>query len=306
MAKRAASGDLFESPEQTKTPKPRKRTTRRANDLDGKRWLINSISVWSDIRKNEEETALGHPAIFPSMLVERFIETFTTSRQKVILDPFVGSGSTILAATRLSKLGIGIDSNPKYVALTKRRLAKSASLFDDKENKPKCTIHTGDARQLLSVVTPNSVDLTITSPPYWDILNQARTADSKEVRHYGNLERDLGTIKDYREFIDTLQTVFEQVFVAMRPERYCIVIVMDLRKKDRFFPFHSDVAQMMERAGYVYDDLIIWNRQAEYNNLRPLGYPSVFRVNKVHEFCLVFKTPGRKDKNGRDKRILAK
>ena len=44
--------------------------------------------------------------------------------------------------------------------------------------------------------------------------------------------------------------------------------------------------------GRIFDDLIIWNRQADYSNLRPLGYPAVFRINKVHEFLLIFRNPG--------------
>jgi len=66
---------------------------------------------------------------------------------------------------------------------------------------------------------------------------------------------------------------------------------MDIRKKNRFYPYHADFAQRMEEIGFVFDDLIIWDRRHEYNNLRPLGYPSVFRINKVHEFILIFQKP---------------
>ena len=66
---------------------------------------------------------------------------------------------------------------------------------------------------------------------------------------------------------------------------------MDLRKKSRFFPFHADLAARMQQIGFLWDDTIIWNRGQEYNNLRPLGYPSVFRINKVHEFVLIFQKP---------------
>jgi len=45
----------------------------------------------------------------------------------------------------------------------------------------------------------------------------------------------------------------------------------------------------MQEIGFELDDIIIWDRQKEYNNMRPLGYPYVFRVNKVHEFVLIFK-----------------
>ena len=64
---------------------------------------------------------------------------------------------------------------------------------------------------------------------------------------------------------------------------------MDLRKKDKFFPFHFDTIQFMTDIGFTLDDIINWDRRQEYNNLRPLGYPYVFRINKIHEFILIFK-----------------
>ena len=66
---------------------------------------------------------------------------------------------------------------------------------------------------------------------------------------------------------------------------------MDLRKKNNFFPFHIDVANMMQQIGFIFDDIIIWDRRQEYNNLRSLGYPYVFRINKIHEFILIFQKP---------------
>jgi len=129
---------------------------------------------------------------------------------------------------------------------------------------------------------------TITSPPYWNILSQKRTADSKNIRDYGDTAEDLAKIPDYGEFLRQLSEVFRQVLVTLKPGAYCIVNVMDLRKKNKFYPFHSDIAKMMEEIGFIYDDLIIWDRRHEYNNLRPLGYPSVFRINKVHEYLLIF------------------
>jgi DNA modification methylase len=143
----------------------------------------------------------------------------------------------------------------------------------------------------LQYVDIGTVDFVVTSPPYWDILNEKRSADYKEIRHYGNYEDDLGKIDDYKEFINQLERVFEQVLIAMRAGAYCCIIVMDIRKKDKFYPFHSDIAAFMQKLGFIYDDIIIWDRRHEYNNMRPLGYPSVFRINKAHEYILIFQKP---------------
>lgn len=286
------------------SPAKKKRTRKMPepyNELDGKRWIQNSISVWSDIRKSTEEVRLKHPAIFPEMLVERLIETFLPRAGETILDPFAGSGNTIVTAEKMGKTGIGTELSADYAELANQRVIDAAREREGKADpeidadsvETKSRVLHDSALNLLDHVAPGSVDLCITSPPYWNVLNQRRTADHKQVRHYGNHEQDLGVVEDYEEFLAELSRVFAQVLETLRPGGYCCVIVMDLRKKSQFFPFHSDLAARLQQVGYIYDDLIIWNRQSEYNNLRPLGFPSVFRVNKVHEFILLLQKPKR-------------
>ncbi len=274
--------------------RPKRKAVPHCNELNGKQWIQNSISVWSDIRKTTEENRLKHPAMFPGMLVERLVDTFLRPEGETILDPFSGSGSTIVEVERLGKTGIGIELSPEFAKMGRRRLADLSSDLFAKSRKPRSTIHEASVADIKKLIEPESIDLCITSPPYWDILNQRRTADYKDVRHYGNLEGDLGTIADYEQFLSSLQSVFSDVLTVLKPGAYCCVVLMDLRKKSRFFPLHSDFAQRMTEIGFIFDDLIIWNRQSEYNNLRPLGYPAVFRVNKVHEFVVLLQKPREK------------
>ena len=263
---------------------------RRANDLDGREWTSHSISIWKDIKKTGDEIHLDHPAMFPIMLVKRIIRCFTTSSEKLILDPFVGSGSTLVGACLLSRKGIGFEIYPDYIELAKQRL----SVYTRNEGSPSFVIYPYDAKNLSDFVEPNSIDFCFTSPPYWNILTQRRTADYKKVRNYGNSEKDLGRINNYKDFLEALGTVFYEVLKVLKPGKYCVVNVMDLRKGSRFYPFHSDLAKELEKIGYVFDDIIIWDRSHEYSNLRPLGYPAVFRINKVHEYLLIFQKPKSK------------
>lgn len=283
----ASSDDNQEVEDKTdeRTPESHRK---KANELDGKTWLRYSISIWSDIRKSPEEVALNHPAIFPVALAGRVIEIFTNSEQKIIFDPFVGVGSTVVAAQSMGKYGIGIELNPEFAEKAEMRFQQLGLL---NSNEGSHTIHCANAFDLLEYVEQNSVDLVITSPPYWDILNMKRSADYKEIRTYSNEEADLGNVEDYGQFLEQLKLVFEKIYQVMKAGVYCCVIVMDLRKKDKFYPFHSDIANFMQEVGFIYDGIIIWDRRHEYNNMRPLGYPSVFRVNKAHEFILIFQKP---------------
>lgn len=259
---------------------------KRANELDGATWTRNSISIWSNIKKTPEEMRLRHPALFPTALVTRLIECFAGANDRVVLDPFSGVGSTVIAAEALGKLGIGIDLSEEFTEKARQRSRQMTALPGGERR-----LIVDDAFNLLNYVEPDSVDLVVTSPPYWDILLQKRSADYKEVRHYGESAKDLGRIPEYQEFVRSLQDLFRLVNTALRPGKYCCVVVMDVRKKDKLYLLHADLAEALEQIGLPLDDIIIWDRRHEYNNLRPLGYPSVFRINRVHEYILVFQKP---------------
>ncbi len=250
--------------------------------LDGRTWLRYSISVWDDLAKSADERSFKHPAMFPSALTDRLMEIFCPP-QGVVLDPFMGSGSTLCSAFSRGHKSIGFELSREYVKLAELRLGE---VTGDPEYYPR--IIRDDSRNLLRYLEPESVHFCATSPPYWDILNQRRSADGKAIRNYGDNERDLGRIPNYQAFLREVGVVFEQVYRVLVAGSYCVVVVMDIRKRSTFFPYHMDITKLLNEIGFVLDDIIIWDRRREYNNLRPLGYPYVFRVNKVHEFILIF------------------
>ena len=257
-------------------------------ELDGKTWARYSISIWSDIEKDGEEKKLGHPALFPKMLAERLIDIFTRP-QDLVLDPFAGSGSTLVAAAGRGRRAVGFEISAEYIALARNRLA--AHGFHCAEGDGDIRIIRDDARNLKQHLAPGEAALCVTSPPYWDILGRKRTADRRASRDYGDAGNNLGRIGDYREFLQALGEVFAAVGEVLRPGGYSVVNVMDIRKGPDFYPLHMDLARELVGRGFKLDDIIIWDRRKEYNSLRPLGYPYVFRVNKVHEFLLIFRKP---------------
>jgi DNA modification methylase len=267
--------------------------SQRANDLNGKEWTRFSMSIWNDIRKTADEARLGHPAMFPGALVDRILRCFTREADKTVLDPFCGSGATLVAAKKLGKSGFGFEVAQEYYDLSVQRLRHTQSRLFSPDDAPEPKIYFCDARRIHDYVQPSSVDICITSPPYWDILGRRRSADGKPIRDYAQGDGDLSKLQDYFGFLDGLASVFHQVNLVLKPGRYCVVVVMDIRKQDRFFPFHADLASRLGQAdvGLFLDDIVIWDRGHEYNNLRPLGYPTTFRINKIHEYILIFRKP---------------
>lgn len=79
-----------------------------------------------------EARNVGHSAAFPLALPDWFIHLFTRPGDTV-LDPFVGSGTTLVAASRLGRDGIGIELNLEFAALAERRLQDDAPLLSAAE-----------------------------------------------------------------------------------------------------------------------------------------------------------------------------
>jgi len=299
---------VLESPQPIKIRKTRSLDMLYWGDLDGTTWTKWSISIW-DIVKTLEEQKLGHPAMFPVELCKRLIRVYTRIGD-VVLDPFMGTGSTLVAARELFRKGIGFEIYRYFVEIAKMRLEKpelkkKAPLF----SFSKKTITSEDLRKIEEVIKEidvepvivfddainldkylgeNSVDMVLTSPPYFNVHRRERTSDRKEERPYGDDPRDLGNIDDYEKFLERLMKVFEKTYRVLREGGIAVVIVMDVREGSNFYPLHIDISNHMRDIGFKPRDIIIWDRSREYNNIRPLGYPNKFIINKIHEYILVF------------------
>jgi DNA modification methylase len=87
-------------------------------------FMALTLDVW-DIPP-ESATRVQHPAPFPVELPQRLIELYTFTGD-LVLDPFLGSGTTIVAAQRTGRMGVGYDLDSAYVALSRARLAEEVA-----------------------------------------------------------------------------------------------------------------------------------------------------------------------------------
>jgi DNA modification methylase len=88
-------------------------------------FLSLTLDVW-DIAP-ESARRVGHPAPFPVELPEQLIRLYTYERD-LVLDPFLGSGSSLVAASRLGRRYVGYDLDPTYVDIARARVANEGSL----------------------------------------------------------------------------------------------------------------------------------------------------------------------------------
>ena len=108
---------------------------KEASKLDREFWLsLKNSDVW--LMKPEASGAKRqHAAPFPLELPARLVRAFSYAGETV-LDPFLGSGTTLVAAAQLGRRGIGYDINPEFCRLATRRIkATTPSLFGGKMEK---------------------------------------------------------------------------------------------------------------------------------------------------------------------------
>ena len=96
--------------------------TKGKSTLEKDEFMDSTLSIWNINPARAKK--IGHPAPFPVELAERFINLYSYEND-LVLDPFIGSGTTALAAKNLKRSYIGYEINPEYCDLAEKRLSKN-------------------------------------------------------------------------------------------------------------------------------------------------------------------------------------
>lgn len=263
------------------------------NELGSKEWISETVSVWRQrgLGRGHPDTAIErqHPAPFSFTDVSRLIRFFSKSGQTV-LDPFVGVGSTLKAAALEGRNGIGIELNPEFAALARQRIAEEAMTEVGSETSQ--VLLEGDSREVLRTLESDSVDLIVTSPPYWNILHkkdhkarQERESKGLVTRYSEDDQRDLGNVHDYEEFLGELASIFKECGRVLAPKKYMTVVVSDFREGPRLRMFHAHLADALESDGFVLKGATVLHQT--HKRVFPYGYPTSYVPNIHHQYILI-------------------
>ncbi len=269
------------------------------NELISTEWLPETISVWTQrgLGANHPDARIEreHPAPFSFTDVARLVRFFTKKGQTV-LDPFAGVGSTLKACATEGRRGIGFELNPRYAELSRERMRTEVKDIWAEEQD----VRQGDARDLVKELPDDSLDLVVTSPPYWIILHkedhkakQERVANDLDTR-YGDDPRDLGNVKVYRDFIGELSAILGACARPLKAGKYMAVVVSDFRDKSKYVMFHADLAGALEPYGLEMRGLkVLYQR---HKRIFPYGYPYAYVPNIHHQFILILQNAKDKKK----------
>jgi len=267
------------------------------NCLSPKEWLKAQLGVWQfyyegrDIRDKNL-----HPATFPIALSSRCIELFT-HKGELVLDPFVGSGTTLVSARDLHRNAVGFDLQQRYIELAAKRL-EQLRLFGDTQQIAICD----DARNIPDYLPNESVSLIITSPPYANLLNRRRRNKSRRsnerqnsqylrVEQYSQDPRDLGTL-EVDDWAGEMAHIFARLLPLLRPRAHCVVNVPDMWWDDQRITIHISLVEALRSVGYELRNTIIWDRTNIVNRIGIFGWPNNYiTMGVTFEYLLDFWRP---------------
>ena len=279
---------------------PRYHARNRLNDLSNVQWLTFTKSVWQSRPPPRDQLKEQHPATFAENDIEKLI-LFFTKKGGLVLDPFVGSGSTLIACLNTGRGGYGVELVNKWVAVARKRLEQAKQKRQRPQpnsklsaKKPVLHVVPGDSRVLLRSFASEFFDFVVTSPPYWRILTKAVDHKSRRERlskglptKYSEDDRDLGNSREYGSFLIELTKVFAECYRVLKSGKYLVVIVSDFRHGSKFIPFHNDLATAIQVVGFTFEGITVLVQDSK--NLYPYGMPYAFVSNIHHQYILIFR-----------------
>lgn len=265
------------------------------NCMTAKEWLKSQLGVWQfyyekrDIRKKDI-----HPATFPISLAKKVVELFTHEGE-LVLDPFVGSGTTLVAAQDLNRNAVGFDLQESYINLCSNRLSQK-NLF----NKTEQLAIQDDALNIPLYLNQNTVSLIWTSPPYANLLNRKRKNKSRrdrkndqylKVEQYSQNPRDLGTMS-LDNYTKAMGDIYEALLPLLKPKGHCVINVPDMWWENQRITIHVSLIQELRSRGYELRNTIIWDRTNIVNRIGIFGWPSNYiTMGTTFEYLLDFWKP---------------
>jgi DNA modification methylase len=143
-------------------------------------------------------------------------------------------------------------------------------------------VHLGDARLVSKSLPNNSINTTITSPPYFDL------------KDYG-MPNQIGFGQKYDEYLLDLSKVFTEVFRATKEDGSLWIIIDTFRKDQEVLTLPFDLAAKLKPIGWILRDIIIWKKE------RTLPWTHEGSTRKIFEYILVLSKGSNKFRYDPDK-----
>ncbi|MGC8656381.1 MAG: TRM11 family SAM-dependent methyltransferase [Thermoplasmata archaeon] len=237
-------------------------------------WSFPKRGDWATHKLNAKYRGNWAPQV-PRNLILRY-----SKEGDYVLDPFIGSGTTLIETKLTKRRGIGIDVNEDAIMLTRDRLNFKSLSDEFYEQKT----YVGDARNL-EFIGDESIDLIVTHPPYASIISYTKNSNNK-------INGDLSKVHSVEEFCIEMGKVAKEFYRTLKPGRYCAILMGDTRRHKHQVPISFRVMQKFLEYGFILKESII---KAQYNTKTAQLWEKKSVENNflllMHEHLFVFRKP---------------
>ncbi len=239
---------------------------------------LEHTTVWNFQKRGDWATHKGDfrgnwaPQI-PRNLLLRYSKVGDT-----VLDPMVGSGTTLIEAKVTGRNGIGLDVDPSALLVSLSRLDFDVPDDDIPESSQKVFI--GDARNM-DLVENESIDLGLIHPPQPDYIGNVN----------GRNSADLSFVSSFDEYCKEMKEVAKEMFRTIKPGKYCSILIGDTRRHKHYVPISHRIMQNFLDVGFTLKENVIkrqwncsqsgfWARRSKRDNFLLISHKNLFVFRK--------------------------
>ena len=255
------------------------------NDIDMSNWKsyeeINTDSLWIiDKRDNSGAHNGSYHGNFVPQIPHQLFSRYT-KKGEWILDPFMGSGTSIIEAQRMGRNSIGIELQKSVAEEAKSRIITEAT------SDTRAQVFVGNSscinmKALAKKVGIKKFQFILYHPPYWDIIKFSDNPD------------DLSNCSDLSAFLDSFGKVVDNTSLLLEKNRYCAVVIGDKYANSQVIPLGFECMNVFLQRGFILKAILVKNfgetkgKSNKQGIWRYRALASDFYIFK-HEYIMIFK-----------------
>lgn len=251
-------------------------------------FALETTTIWDFPNRGRWAVHTGdYRGNWPPQLVRNIILKYTKPGD-LVLDAFMGGGTTLIEAWLLNRHSVGIDVSKLAYQTASARLERMELLSEqdsrmriESQYRPQLVI--GDStfskdKAPYNDIRPGTVNLLCVHPPYLDAL--IYTNDHPE---------DLSQIKEPEEFLARITAFAEGTTPYLASSNACALLIGDVRRRGRIIPLGAWTLDAFSKVGFQLDDIIVKTQHRDRSS--EFYYSSSDGYLLAHEYLYIFKWP---------------
>ncbi len=261
------------------------------NDLDLSRWReyddLITDSLWLIPERDRSGAHLAdYHGNFVPQIPRQAIQRFT-KKGEVVLDAFLGSGTTLIECRRLGRNGIGLELNDERAKIARRRISSEKN--PDKIATRVVNSNSSDLKhtpkrisKALAGIGREKAQLVMLHPPYHSIIR------------FSDQDGDLSNCPNVDTFVEKFGNVVDVVTPFLEDDRYLVLVIGDMYERGEWIPLSYFCMQQVLERGYKLKSIVVKDMQG---NRAKRNLKNIWRYRALaggfyifkHEYVMFFR-----------------